>query len=137
MIFSLFLISIHSKQKNRSCLFSSECIDIFNNNKMNNNTGKESIIVNLSYTKELPILRNNNKTGLDERFLDIKEDDNILTKIDKYYYKSEILGLLQNNSITIWEKIRLFEYFDFEKESIFLTDFSNGGLFHDWDNEIF
>jgi len=104
---------------------------------MNNNTGKESIIVNLSYTKELPILRNNNKTGLDERFLDIKEDDNILTKIDKYYYKSEILGLLQNNSITIWEKIRLFEYFDFEKESIFLTDFSNGGLFHDWDNEIF
>jgi hypothetical protein len=104
---------------------------------MNNNTGKESIKVNLSNRKELPILRNNNKTGLDERFQHVEEDYIILNKLDKYYYKKGILGLLQNNSLTVWEKIRLFEYLEFEKESSLLTDFRQGGLFHDWDTEIF
>jgi hypothetical protein len=49
----------------------------------------------------------------------------------------EILQFLQNNSNNILEKIRLFEYLNFEKESSLLTDYTQGGLFHDWDMEIF
>jgi len=137
MIFSLFFLSIYNKLKNRNCLFSSECVDVFNNNKINNNTGKENVLDQYYYTKNLPMLSNNNKTGLDERFLHLEEDFDILNKVEKYYYKMEILQFLQNNSNNILEKMRLFEYLNFEKESSLLTDYTQGGLFHEWDTEIF
>jgi len=138
MLFSLFLFSIHGRSKNRSCLFSTECSHVSNTN-INNNTGRESILYIDPSKKNSSTLhkKNNNNDGWDERFLYMKRDDVMLNKIDGYNRKMDLLRFLQNNSNNIWEKIKRIEYSDFEKQSPYLPDISRGGLFHDWDTEIF
>ena len=145
MFISMFLLSIQIKTRYPFRLYNNIVNDTNNNINPTNSFTKEEVqgrqipFVNPIVTNELPILRNKNRSGLDERFTMryYEKESESLNQIDLSFHKMKALYFLQNNSNSIPEKLRLVEFLDSQKREIFLKSFTQGGLFHDWDSDIF
>jgi hypothetical protein len=139
----MFLLSFPLKTRVPFQLRSDTVNDTTDNHLFNNHIlNKKDIIKGEEtwvHTNELPILRNKNRSGLDERFVNQgnKYDVSTLNKIDDFYHKMEVLRFLQNNSNHISDKIRRIELLDRDHKDSFLYDFMKGGLFREWDDDIF
>jgi len=76
------------------------------------------------------------KTGCDDRYPLFEQDPNgteILYNLSIHIRKMALLTLLQNNDISIYDKVLRIET---EKETSILPNIEAGGLFDDWEREV-
>jgi len=82
--------------------------------------------------KNISILKKNQTDGKDHRILDKKEYP--IENIRKNAYKYSQLEKLQNQKMSLFEKIVIIEQIEKDNEdSEYMTNIRNGGLFKDWD----
>jgi hypothetical protein len=137
MFFSLFLLSIYPKAQLPFHLFSSQTIEVFSNNDNNIHFMTDKEQHNKSVVVELPIFRNKNRSGLDERNIsNFTENCEIINKIETYFHKFYLLRFLQNKSIIVIEKLKKIECMEKQEENSWVHNITKGGLFDDWDSEI-
>jgi hypothetical protein len=89
-----------------------------------------------------PLLNNQkdkNFLGYDERYINetdpLNDNIDLLIKIRQNFYKLRLLKYLENEKISIIDKVKLVE--DYEKntsESKYKANLFSGGLLKDWDN---
>lgn len=121
--FILFFVKYQSIKKNY-CLFKYD----------NNDYSNELQIKSKNEKKNVLIYSNNTNNGFDSRNRTNNNDDNItIYKIKINYYKKNLLDNLENNNISINNKLALIEYHNYIfYEKIYTNNISSGGLFDDW-----
>ena len=78
------------------------------------------------------------KTGLDERVskLDNIIENELLEKIQENFYKKHLLDILENNQISIIQKMDILNQYLFYNTTSLHSNLFAGGLLNDWDFEF-
>lgn len=106
-------------------------IGLFVNSKRNNEKTDNFMLYSSKDIREIE----DNISGYDLRpFIGKETDQDILPKVDKYFRQMRLVRYLENNNISIHDKLSsITNYTLLENGSKYAYNITEGGLYKDWD----